>query len=71
MGAGGISYALRGIPAVLQIVEAVKEHAPDAYFINFTNPAGVITEVLRRTWARGWWASATPRSAWPAASSTC
>lgn len=48
VGAGGISYALRGIPAVLQIVEAVKEHAPDAYFINFTNPAGVITEVLRR-----------------------
>ena len=48
VGAGGISYALRGIPAVLKIVEAVKEHAPDAYFINFTNPAGVITEVLRK-----------------------
>ena len=48
VGAGGISYALRGIPAVLEIVEAIKQHAPQAYVINFTNPAGVITEVMQR-----------------------
>ncbi|WP_040283858.1 6-phospho-beta-glucosidase [Tessaracoccus massiliensis] len=48
VGAGGISYALRGIPAVLTIVEAIKTHAPEAYVINFTNPAGVITEVMQR-----------------------
>ena len=48
VGAGGISYALRGIPAVLDIIQAVQQHAPEAYFINFTNPAGVITEVLQR-----------------------
>lgn len=46
VGAGGISYALRTIPAVLEIAGAVKKHAPDAWFINFTNPAGVITEVM-------------------------
>ncbi|WP_408647013.1 family 4 glycosyl hydrolase [Tessaracoccus coleopterorum] len=40
VGAGGISYALRGIPAVTRIVDAVKEYAPDAWVINFTNPAG-------------------------------
>lgn len=48
VGAGGISYALRGIPAMLDIVEAIKQHAPQAWVINFTNPAGVITEVLQR-----------------------
>lgn len=46
VGAGGISYALRTIPVVVKIAEAVRNHAPDAWFINFTNPAGVITEVL-------------------------
>jgi 6-phospho-beta-glucosidase len=48
VGAGGISYALRTIPVVLDIAEAVKKHAPHAWFINFTNPAGVITEVMTR-----------------------
>ncbi|GAA4042480.1 6-phospho-beta-glucosidase [Arthrobacter methylotrophus] len=46
VGAGGISYALRTIPVVLDIAEAVKKHAPEAWFINFTNPAGVITEAM-------------------------
>jgi len=46
VGAGGISYALRTIPVVVDIAQAVRKHAPQAWFINFTNPAGVITEVL-------------------------
>ena len=46
VGAGGISYALRTIPVVAEIARTVRTHAPDAWFINFTNPAGVITEVL-------------------------
>ncbi|MHA7861747.1 6-phospho-beta-glucosidase [Tessaracoccus sp. Y36] len=48
VGAGGISYALRGIPAVLEIVSAIQQLAPEAWVINFTNPAGVITEVMQR-----------------------
>lgn len=47
VGAGGISYALRGIPVARHIAEQVREHAPDAWLINFTNPAGVMTQVLR------------------------
>ncbi|WP_115787988.1 6-phospho-beta-glucosidase [Arthrobacter silvisoli] len=46
VGAGGISYALRTIPVVVEIARAVRKHAPQAWFINFTNPAGIITEVL-------------------------
>lgn len=48
VGAGGISYALRSIPVALQFVEAIKQHAPEAWVINFSNPAGVITQVLRQ-----------------------
>lgn len=48
VGAGGISYALRGIPAALELVQQISHHAPDAWVINFTNPAGVITEVMQR-----------------------
>ena len=43
VGAGGISYALRGIPVVLDLVEQITRYAPDAKVINFTNPAGVMT----------------------------
>lgn len=48
VGAGGISYALRGIPVALDLARSIHEHAPDAWVINFTNPAGVITQVLRQ-----------------------
>ncbi|WP_307609292.1 6-phospho-beta-glucosidase [Pseudarthrobacter sp. W1I19] len=45
-GAGGISYALRTIPHMLDLARLMKEHCPDAWLINFTNPAGMVTEAL-------------------------
>jgi 6-phospho-beta-glucosidase len=45
-GAGGISYALRTIPRMLELAHLMKEHCPDAWLINFTNPAGMVTEAL-------------------------
>lgn len=47
-GPGGIAYAIRTIPVMMHIAETVKRLAPDAYFINFTNPAGIITEALQK-----------------------
>jgi 6-phospho-beta-glucosidase len=47
-GPGGLAFALRTVPAVLAIAEVVAERAPDALFVNFTNPAGLVTEALRR-----------------------
>ncbi|MCT1956133.1 family 4 glycosyl hydrolase [Dermabacter hominis] len=44
-GFGGLSYALRGIPVARTIAEAIRDEAPNAFLINFTNPAGIITEV--------------------------
>ncbi|WP_077328640.1 6-phospho-beta-glucosidase [Virgibacillus siamensis] len=45
-GAGGIFKAFRTIPVLLDIAADVHEVCPDAWIINFTNPAGIITEAL-------------------------
>ncbi len=45
-GAGGISYALRTIPRMLELARQIQEHCPEAWLINFTNPAGMVTEAL-------------------------
>jgi 6-phospho-beta-glucosidase len=47
-GPGGLAYAIRTLPVMTAIAERVTVLAPDAWFINFTNPAGIITEGLRR-----------------------
>ena len=45
-GAGGISYALRSIPRMLELAAQMRRHCPDAWLLNFTNPAGMVTEAL-------------------------
>lgn len=47
-GAAGLFKALRTIPVILDIVKDMKELCPDAWMINFTNPAGIITEAVLR-----------------------
>lgn len=46
-GPGGIAYALRTIPVALRMAARVRVLAPEAYVINFTNPAGMITEAMQ------------------------
>lgn len=48
VGAGGIAYALRTIPVAVEIARTIGRCAPEAWTINFTNPAGVITEAMSR-----------------------
>ena len=45
-GAGGISYALRTIPRMMDLARLMQEDCPEAWLINFTNPAGMVTEAL-------------------------
>ncbi|MDQ6708717.1 MAG: 6-phospho-beta-glucosidase [Acidobacteriota bacterium] len=45
-GPGGIAMALRTIPAALEYARILERHAPGAWLINFTNPAGLITQAL-------------------------
>jgi 6-phospho-beta-glucosidase len=47
-GSGGFAKGLRTIPVALAIAADVRELAPDAWMINFTNPAGMVTEALLR-----------------------
>jgi 6-phospho-beta-glucosidase len=46
VGAGGISYGLRTVPVANRIARRVAEISPDAWVINFTNPAGLVTEAM-------------------------
>ncbi|MFC7489496.1 MULTISPECIES: 6-phospho-beta-glucosidase [unclassified Knoellia] len=46
-GPGGLAYALRTVPVAVDIARRTQEVAPDAWFINFTNPAGIVTEAMQ------------------------
>ena len=48
VGAGGIAYGLRTLPVAMAIAERMAVLAPDAWVINFTNPAGLVTEAMSR-----------------------
>jgi 6-phospho-beta-glucosidase len=45
-GAGGVCYGLRTVPEALRIAAAIRDVAPEAWTINFTNPAGMVTEAM-------------------------
>jgi 6-phospho-beta-glucosidase len=45
-GPGGGAMALRTIPVVLSYCELLSQCAPNAVLINFTNPAGLITQAI-------------------------
>ncbi|NUK29271.1 6-phospho-beta-glucosidase [Parageobacillus sp. VR-IP] len=47
-GPGGLFKGLRTIPVILDIIRDMKELCPDAWLINFTNPAGMVTEAVLR-----------------------
>lgn len=45
-GAGGFAMAMRSIPVLLKYAELAAEVSPGAWIINFTNPAGLVTQAL-------------------------
>ena len=47
-GPGGFMKAQRTIPVLLDICEDMKRLCPDAWLINFTNPAGIVTEAIKK-----------------------
>lgn len=46
VGAGGFSLALRTIPVATRQAKLIHKLAPEAWIINFTNPAGIITQAV-------------------------
>jgi 6-phospho-beta-glucosidase len=45
-GAGGFAMAMRTMPAVLSYARRLQELSPDAWLLNFTNPAGLVAQGL-------------------------
>ncbi|MEU8520865.1 6-phospho-beta-glucosidase [Streptomyces sp. NBC_01216] len=48
VGAGGVAYGLRTVPVATHIARRIAAVAPGAWVINFTNPAGLVTEAMSR-----------------------
>ena len=48
VGIGGIFRALRTIPVMLEFARDIEEVAPDAWFLNYTNPMAMITGAMLR-----------------------
>jgi 6-phospho-beta-glucosidase len=47
-GIGGMAKAMRTIPVILSIASDMRELAPGAMLVNFTNPAGLVTQALSK-----------------------
>jgi len=46
VGAGGFMRAMRTIPMFVTIAEAIRDHAPEAWVINYTNPMSLCVRTL-------------------------
>lgn len=46
LGIGGIFRNLRTIPVILDFARDIQEVCPDAWFLNYTNPMAVLTNVM-------------------------
>ncbi|MFO8068707.1 MAG: 6-phospho-alpha-glucosidase [Alkalibacterium sp.] len=47
-GPGGISYGMRSIGGVLEIVDYMEKYSPDAWMLNYSNPAAIVAEATRK-----------------------
>jgi len=48
VGPGGWSRALRNIPVVVDIIRTVERTAPNAWFMNYSNPMTVLTRTMQK-----------------------
>ncbi len=48
LGIGGIFRALRTAPVMLEFARTMEDVAPDAWFLNYTNPMAILTGVMLR-----------------------
>lgn len=46
-GPGGIAYGLRTIGAVIEIIDYMEKYSPDAWMLNYSNPAAIVAEACR------------------------
>lgn len=47
-GAGGMAYGLRSCVDMIKAVHDIRNYAPEAWILNYSNPAAIVAEALRR-----------------------
>ncbi|CUX72208.1 Maltose-6'-phosphate glucosidase MalH [Clostridium sp. C105KSO15] len=47
-GPGGIAYGMRSIGGILENIEYMEKYSPDAWMLNYSNPAAIVAEATRR-----------------------
>ena len=47
-GPGGMAYGMRSITGVLEILDYMEKYSPDAWMLNYSNPAAIVAEATRR-----------------------
>lgn len=47
-GPGGIAYGLRTIGAVIEMIDYMEKYSPNAWMLNYSNPAAIVAEACRR-----------------------
>lgn len=48
-GAGGLSFAWRSIPFMLELADDMRQYCPNAYLVNYSNPTGQVARALLGT----------------------
>ena len=47
-GPGGIAYGMRSIGGVIEILDYMEKYSPNAWMLNYSNPAAIVAEATRR-----------------------
>ena len=47
-GPGGIAYGMRSIGGVIELVKYMEKYSPNAWILNYSNPAAIVAEATRR-----------------------
>lgn len=47
-GPGGMAYGMRSIGGVFEIIDYMEKYSPDAWMLNYSNPAAIVAEACRK-----------------------
>lgn len=47
-GPGGIAYGMRSIGGVLELIDFMEQYSPNAWMLNYSNPAAIVAEATRK-----------------------